>query len=621
MSRMPAYDGGFMTDGMYPPPIPVHQDMMYPPAVLPQVTPSGNILTFTPPGFSQSLNVKFPDGRLPVCDKCKKNYKTRDSCRVRSGHTSPPWTTAYICITLDESCITPDGKYVEGVPFKVRLGNWAPYKLKNDFDLRTPVCSACKKTNRTRSFCRDRHKHRQLPWCTVFVILYAEGGPGGMRAPVPGMMVPTIGTPPSIKNGTEDGTGEEEKNNATADAPAVEDDGTTKEGEAESKDDSKEVEEKEDDTKESSKDDKKPSDEEKKSSSSTPEDAATSKTEEKPAEEASTASLIKDEKSKASTSSKGESSDKNSAKNFAGEWWKDKGDDINQIDMNSRSFLVKISSKECTIHWLDREDSESAFLPTPTSGSSAGAAPGPADSADMKGMDDAMRMGGAMPPMMDPNQYYNQMNMWGQPGMQHHPQSYQFQQQQFAMHQQHLAAWNHYNQQMMQYGGNPPGGVPEEGGVGTEAIDAKNIKKDEDNKDGDDNKTHSPDKPSPQPTSEVQMSPGDSGFSNSNDPHALHAHMMYQQQMYQQQMFTAQQQYYMNQYHQQPYAGGPMGPEGSVPKGDEDKKGNDAGDDVKDGPVGNIDADGMADDKDEHRNKRQRREKDDKDFVEDLVNV
>ena len=105
-----------------------------------------------------------------------------------------------------------------------------------------------------------------------------------------------------------------------------------------------------------------------------------------------------------------------------------------------------------------------------------------------------------------------------------------------------------------------------------------------------------------------------------NDPHGLHAHMMYQQQMYQQQMFAAQQQYYMNQYHQQQHLGGPppMGPEGAVPKGDEDKKGNDAGDDIKDAsPVG-IDTDGMTD---EHRNKRQRREKDDKDLVEDLVNV
>ena len=66
----------------------------------------------------------------------------------------------------------------------------------------------------------------------------------------------------------------------------------------------------------------------------------------------------------------------------------------------------------------------------------------------------------------------------------------------------------------MQYGGNPP----EEGGGGTndDPIDPKNAngKKDEDKEGVDDNKTHSPNKPSPQPTGEVQMSPG-GGYNNS----------------------------------------------------------------------------------------------------------
>ena len=45
--------------------------------------------------------------------------------------------------------------------------------LKHEFDKKAPVCASCKKTNRTRSFCREKHKHRQLPWCTVYVILSA----------------------------------------------------------------------------------------------------------------------------------------------------------------------------------------------------------------------------------------------------------------------------------------------------------------------------------------------------------------------------------------------------------------------------------------------------------------
>lgn len=141
--------------------------MMYPQAIS-----HGNILTFTPPGFNQELNVKFPDSRLAVCEKCKKNYKTRDMCRVRNNHTAAPWTTAYICITLDDSCTDENGKYIDK-PLTVRMVQWQPFCVKKPFDPQHPVCSACKKTNRTRSFCRERHRHRQLPWCTVYVMLSA----------------------------------------------------------------------------------------------------------------------------------------------------------------------------------------------------------------------------------------------------------------------------------------------------------------------------------------------------------------------------------------------------------------------------------------------------------------
>lgn len=93
-------------------------------------------------------------------------------CRVRNQHTSPPWTTAYICMSLDESCTDEDGNYVDK-PFIIRMFQWRPYCVKEDFapKSKTPVCATCKKTNRTRSFCRDRHKHRKLPWCTVYVLL------------------------------------------------------------------------------------------------------------------------------------------------------------------------------------------------------------------------------------------------------------------------------------------------------------------------------------------------------------------------------------------------------------------------------------------------------------------
>jgi hypothetical protein len=93
-------------------------------------------------------------------------------CRVRNTHTGAPWTTAYICLTLDESCTDESNNYVDK-PLTVRMVQWQPFCVTQPFDPKTPVCAACKKTNRTRSFCRERHKHRQLPWCTVYVLLSA----------------------------------------------------------------------------------------------------------------------------------------------------------------------------------------------------------------------------------------------------------------------------------------------------------------------------------------------------------------------------------------------------------------------------------------------------------------
>lgn len=93
-------------------------------------------------------------------------------CRVRNVHTTAPWSTAYICITIDETCTDENNKFVDK-PLTVRMVQWQPFCTKKPFDPKTPVCASCKRTNRTRSFCRERHKHRHLPWCTVYVLLSA----------------------------------------------------------------------------------------------------------------------------------------------------------------------------------------------------------------------------------------------------------------------------------------------------------------------------------------------------------------------------------------------------------------------------------------------------------------
>eukprot|EP00559_Dactyliosolen_fragilissimus_P001892 CAMPEP_0184864882 /NCGR_PEP_ID=MMETSP0580-20130426/16214_1 /TAXON_ID=1118495 /ORGANISM="Dactyliosolen fragilissimus" /LENGTH=531 /DNA_ID=CAMNT_0027363821 /DNA_START=63 /DNA_END=1658 /DNA_ORIENTATION=+ len=147
-----------------------------------EVIENGSILSFKPPGFKQILDVQFPKSRLAVCKSCKKNYKTRDMCRERHRHSSEPWSTAYICATLDQSCTDSNNGYVDK-PFKVQVVHRQPYSVKAGLDDETPVCFSCKKTNRTKNYCREKRKHRDLPWCTVFVMLSAGAG-AGAGAPV-----------------------------------------------------------------------------------------------------------------------------------------------------------------------------------------------------------------------------------------------------------------------------------------------------------------------------------------------------------------------------------------------------------------------------------------------------
>ena len=80
-------------------------------------------------------------------------------------------------MTIDESCLDEEGKYLDK-PYTVRMVQWQPFQVKDHFlkepdGKQVPVCASCKKTNRTRQFCREKHCHRQLPWCTVYVMMSA----------------------------------------------------------------------------------------------------------------------------------------------------------------------------------------------------------------------------------------------------------------------------------------------------------------------------------------------------------------------------------------------------------------------------------------------------------------
>lgn len=131
-----------------------------------------NVMTFTPSGFKSSIDVPFPDRTLSVCVRCKKNYKTRQYCRVRDGHTALSSSLTYVCITLDMSCTDENGQLIDG-PFVARPLPPQPYSFRDKIESATPTCAACKEKNYTRSYCRQKRMHKQLPWSTNYVILCA----------------------------------------------------------------------------------------------------------------------------------------------------------------------------------------------------------------------------------------------------------------------------------------------------------------------------------------------------------------------------------------------------------------------------------------------------------------
>ena len=156
-------------------------------------------LVFKPPGSAHNLTVSFPTDDLPVCKKCKSAFKSRKICRITLGHTTPPWTPAYICITLNDSCIkqetstgnknddstlstlvvpsTPKTEHVQQLvecPFDVSNSlskhvSYQQFTFATTIDTSMPCCVTCKSSSRSKFACRALSKHIFLPWNTVFV--------------------------------------------------------------------------------------------------------------------------------------------------------------------------------------------------------------------------------------------------------------------------------------------------------------------------------------------------------------------------------------------------------------------------------------------------------------------
>jgi len=179
--------------GAYPPapgfgsPLPPHQRALGMPGMMPDPSapspdkekPEVHVITLHPRGMPRPFDVPFPERRLPVCDRCKKNYKSRDLCRTRDGHKTLPWTTTYVAVTIDQSLIVEDdnGKASYADLPAIGLLMDTPLMCLGPADgsmKAEPICKVCREKNYTRDYCRNTCKHTTPPWSTTYVKIVAD---------------------------------------------------------------------------------------------------------------------------------------------------------------------------------------------------------------------------------------------------------------------------------------------------------------------------------------------------------------------------------------------------------------------------------------------------------------
>jgi len=145
-----------------------------------------NVLTILIPGLKLPIDIQFLDGKLPVCQRCKKSFKTRELCRIRGGHTSIPWNTTYLCVSFDDTCLTLNrmgevclvDEELMHRRFTARMLDMPPLplhikKIHKDDAVRSPICTPCKEKSYAKHYCRETQQHLQLPWVTIYIMLSA----------------------------------------------------------------------------------------------------------------------------------------------------------------------------------------------------------------------------------------------------------------------------------------------------------------------------------------------------------------------------------------------------------------------------------------------------------------
>jgi hypothetical protein len=128
------------------------------------------------PYLPQPFDVPFPVRTLPVCLRCKKNYRSRELCRQRDEHKALPWQTVYVVVTLTDEVLEKgeDGKLsVANIPVVAELQGM-PEMCRGPADgfmSKQPICKICKEKNYTRDYCRITSKHTTPPYQAVYVKL------------------------------------------------------------------------------------------------------------------------------------------------------------------------------------------------------------------------------------------------------------------------------------------------------------------------------------------------------------------------------------------------------------------------------------------------------------------
>ena len=186
-SPAPHHPGGFsfppqpmmpFPGGVFPP---MHHPYGYAAMGMPVPSPGKKVdgmqaCTVHLPGLPQPFDVAFPARKLPVCPRCKKNYRSRELCRQRDEHKALPWQTVYVVVTLTDEVLEKgeDGKLsVADIPVVAELQE-TPDMCRGPADgfmSKQPICKICKEKNYTRDYCRATSKHTTPPYQAVYVKL------------------------------------------------------------------------------------------------------------------------------------------------------------------------------------------------------------------------------------------------------------------------------------------------------------------------------------------------------------------------------------------------------------------------------------------------------------------